>query len=58
MPVLPVLIALVIPAAIGVAFLAFVWRARNPVPVVMRTTMPPEETYYSDMDKPNGLFNL
>lgn len=54
----PILVVVGIPGALGLAFLAFMFHARRPIPAVMRTTMSPEDTFYADLDKPNGLFQL
>lgn len=55
----PFILGLGIPLLLGAVFGTWVWKAgRKPCPEVMTTTMPPEETYYDDLDKPNGLFRF
>lgn len=55
---LPFLLVLGIPLIIAVAFGAWMWRARKPCRGMWWNTMPKEETFYTDLDKPNGLFRL
>lgn len=56
--ILTLSVALGIPLLLGLGFTVLLFLARRPNPEMMRVTIPEEETYYHDLDKPNGIFRL
>jgi hypothetical protein len=52
------IITAVVTCVLGGGFIAFMLRARKPCKGLWWNTMPQEETYYSDLDKPNGLLRF
>ena len=51
-------VALGLPLLLSLGFTVLLFLARRPNPKMMRVTIPEEETYYHDLDKPNGIFRL